>query len=330
MSTTALFLATLLFPGAAGEAGTGPSPSSAGARPSLADTAPAAKAAPETRVSPAATAVPVARTSPAATAAAAPAVGSRPIPVSVRPFRPDSSARNRAGGTSPRTLLPAAVAGLAAISGWDEPARRGALDLRGEGTGADEAVFDAAELFGAWEVALPAYVTGAVGAGALIGGSEGARRGLAALAGTAAASAANEALNRAVGRARPSWEEGAFSFDAFRGHASFPSGHTAFVFAAAAGLDAVTEGWIPAAAGYGVASLTGVSRVYHDRHWLTDVVAGAALGTAVSHVVARRMFGALGVAEEEGDGEGAAGSGTPRIRPLADPATGTLGLLLTL
>lgn len=317
MSTAALLLASLLLPGTAGEAWTGSSPSSAGAGSSRADTASTA------------------RVTLATTAAPPRTADSRSIPAPIPAFRPDSSPRSRARGSSPRTLLPAAVVGLAAVSGWDEPVRRGALDLRGEGTGADEAVFDAAERFGAWEVALPAYATAAVGGGVLLEGGEGAKRGVAALAGTAAASAVNEGLNRAVGRARPSREEGAFSFDAFGGHASFPSGHTAFAFAAAAGLDAVTEGWIPAAAGYGIASMTGLSRVYHDRHWLTDVAAGAALGTAVSYLTARQALRALGVEEggkearEERAGRTSEAAGDATLtRLVADPVTGVVGVRL--
>ena len=61
---------------------------------------------------------------------------------------------------------------------------------------------------------------------------------------------------------------------------SFPSGHTATVFAAAEWLR--TEYWQRSPwigmAGYAAATATGVLRVYNNRHWVSDVVAGAAIG----------------------------------------------------
>lgn len=61
---------------------------------------------------------------------------------------------------------------------------------------------------------------------------------------------------------------------------SFPSGHTAFAFSGAELLRLEyghTSPWI-AAAGFAVASLTGLMRIYNDRHWAGDVLAGAGIG----------------------------------------------------
>ena len=61
---------------------------------------------------------------------------------------------------------------------------------------------------------------------------------------------------------------------------SFPSGHTAFAFAGAELLRleySETSPLIPVV-GYLVATLTGVMRIYNDRHWAGDVLAGAAIG----------------------------------------------------
>ncbi len=61
---------------------------------------------------------------------------------------------------------------------------------------------------------------------------------------------------------------------------SFPSGHTAFAFAGAELLRleyGETSIWIPIA-GYSVAALTGFMRIYNDRHWFNDVMAGAGIG----------------------------------------------------
>lgn len=66
---------------------------------------------------------------------------------------------------------------------------------------------------------------------------------------------------------------------------SFPSGHTTAAFAAAAAVVSEAERgwpghfWLVAPAMYGGASLVGLSRMYHDKHWASDVALGAAIGT---------------------------------------------------
>ena len=76
-------------------------------------------------------------------------------------------------------------------------------------------------------------------------------------------------LKICVNRTRPNGEE-----------ESFPSGHTAKAFMGAT-LLAHEYGsrsiWIPIA-GYTVATATGVMRVLNNRHYLSDVVVGAAVG----------------------------------------------------
>lgn len=61
---------------------------------------------------------------------------------------------------------------------------------------------------------------------------------------------------------------------------SFPSGHTATSFAFAEWLRTEywqTSPWI-GVSGYLVASTVGVLRVFNNRHWVSDVVCGAAIG----------------------------------------------------
>jgi membrane-associated phospholipid phosphatase len=67
---------------------------------------------------------------------------------------------------------------------------------------------------------------------------------------------------------------------------SMPSGHTSASFTSAAVL-AEHFGWKAGAPAYAVASLVGWSRVRDHQHWLSDVIVGAAVGTAVGHAVAR-------------------------------------------
>lgn len=62
---------------------------------------------------------------------------------------------------------------------------------------------------------------------------------------------------------------------------SFPSGHTATAFTAATILHkeyGLTRSPWFSVAGYGVATATGVMRVLNNRHWISDVIAGAGLG----------------------------------------------------
>jgi membrane-associated phospholipid phosphatase len=78
--------------------------------------------------------------------------------------------------------------------------------------------------------------------------------------------------------------------DAYR---SFPSGHTVMAFAAAAAVTGETARWWPDAtpfigtALYGGAALAGVSRMYNDQHWASDVLVGAAIGTFAGQKVVR-------------------------------------------
>ena len=98
-------------------------------------------------------------------------------------------------------------------------------------------------------------------------------------------------IKNVVGRQRPYVRpRNPRSYALFRGvndrdYQSFPSGHTVAAFAAAAAVTAETSRnapnstWIVAPIMYGGAALAGVSRMYNNQHWASDVVIGAAIGT---------------------------------------------------
>jgi membrane-associated phospholipid phosphatase len=74
-------------------------------------------------------------------------------------------------------------------------------------------------------------------------------------------------------------------------YTSFPSGHVTTAFAAASAASQeitylwphASRLWTPVL--FTSASLVGVARIYEDKHWASDVVAGAAVGTLVSRAV---------------------------------------------
>jgi membrane-associated phospholipid phosphatase len=97
-----------------------------------------------------------------------------------------------------------------------------------------------------------------------------------------------------VGRYRPNSGRGAYRFSPFsNSDASFPSGHATAAFALAASVSDEVR-WAPATVGlYGLAALTAWSRLNDDKHWLSDVLAGAAVGvTSAKFINGRwRVFG---------------------------------------
>jgi len=109
----------------------------------------------------------------------------------------------------------------------------------------------------------------------------------------------NFAVKTLVGRARPFLDtRNPFNFGLLRGaegdqYQSFPSGHTAAAFATAAALaheiavDHPDARLLTGSLLYGGAALVGVSRMYHNRHWASDVVMGAAVGSFAGWKVVR-------------------------------------------
>jgi membrane-associated phospholipid phosphatase len=119
-----------------------------------------------------------------------------------------------------------------------------------------------------------------------------------------------------VGRSRPDIGEGSSSFKPLStqgDHMSFPSGHASDAFSIASVFADRYESPLVAVTAYGIASLVGLQRLYADRHWASDVFAGAVLGTVVGKSV-------VYLHKEK--------KNSVYVVPIADPSEGRFGLML--
>lgn len=140
---------------------------------------------------------------------------------------------------------------------------------------------------------------GTYAVGRIVGSRKVSEVGLHATEALLLSAAATELVKGVAGRARPYvLPPDADNFVAWTGftsagRTSFPSGHTSAAFALAAVVDREGGTYWPHAARivtpvtYGLASLVGLSRIYKDRHWVSDVVVGALVGEYSGLVVER-------------------------------------------
>ncbi len=150
----------------------------------------------------------------------------------------------------------------------------------------------------------PLYVVPVIGVSYLAGrlsGNQSLTR-LAWRAGSVAllASGVTTALKYTIGRTRPSHDGDSDLFQPFGGATSFPSGHTTLAFAMATVIaDETHDGWSDPLV-YGAAIVTAFARVNDDRHWASDVLAGALVGHLSARWLSRHHRltagpGALGI-----------------------------------
>ena len=102
------------------------------------------------------------------------------------------------------------------------------------------------------------------------------------------------------GRQRPWYEEGTDHWygpsgffkrytESFSKYDAFPSGHTILAWGTATVIAQMynSRPWVPVVC-YSLATLSGISRVTEDQHWLSDVFVGAVLGYAIGKFVVRK------------------------------------------
>lgn len=167
----------------------------------------------------------------------------------------------------------------------DEPIQRGFQDLQSEKLGNFSS--NLLEPFGA------EYSLAVAGSFALYGAfaedNKSLSTGLLAVESFLLSSIIVQFPKRLIGRQRPDFgpDVSPFEFEPIKSH-GLPSGHTTAVFSVATVIATQYSEtvWVPVVS-YSIATLAGLSRVYDNRHWFSDVFAGAALGYAVGKLVTK-------------------------------------------
>ena len=180
----------------------------------------------------------------------------------------------------------AAVSGLVlfATAFGDEGLQEEVQDFRSSGTNSLARVGNA---FGS-----PFFVFPVIGVGYLAGrlSDNSSLTRLSVRAGTAVVLSSGIAtvLKYSIGRTRPFQGGDSDHFRPFSGETSFPSGHTTLAFTLATIIaDETKDSWSDVAL-YSAATLTGFARMNDDRHWASDVLAGALIGHLTARWVDRR------------------------------------------
>jgi membrane-associated phospholipid phosphatase len=186
-------------------------------------------------------------------------------------------------------MAAAAVGGVSVLAYWQDDAIRDLFQRN-----RSEHLDHAAEYF--FEPLGRGYVCLSIAAGFYLAGEVGNRNklketGLAAFKSVVLTSVFTYVLKYATQRHDPQadhppdpriWEGPFGSYE----HTSFPSGHSAAIFALASVISTAYKDrvWVPVLS-YSLASLAAVSRIYEDEHWSSDVIIGSALGFAVGKLV---------------------------------------------
>jgi membrane-associated phospholipid phosphatase len=181
------------------------------------------------------------------------------------------------------------LGGLSALMLLDNSVQDYAQDHRSE---RGDEVSGTIRHFGQVEV-FGTITAGVVAGGLISGNHEVTRTGLRLATTLVVAGATSTLAKLAFGRPRPADSFDADGYVPFSGQEAMPSGHTTMAFAFATTLaDDIHRTW----ASVGLYTLAGGvawSRINDNRHWLTDVVAGAAIGITSSKLVSGRwqIFG---------------------------------------
>jgi membrane-associated phospholipid phosphatase len=126
---------------------------------------------------------------------------------------------------------------------------------------------------------------GLLGAGLISGNDDVTRAGGRLAATRALAGATATGLKLGTGLPRPNEISDVAGFEPFSGQDAMPSGHTTVAFALATALsDDIHRTWASVGL-YTIATGVGWSRMNDNKHWLSDVVAGAVVGVGSAKLV---------------------------------------------
>lgn len=199
----------------------------------------------------------------------------------------------RAGSVQAQEIVSGreAAAGAAVLAGALLLDRAFDGAVRDGGGGSLEPLSDALNYGGRPQYAA-ALLAGTWAAGELAGRGEVADAALHVGAALAAGGVMNGALKYGVGRERPSETDDPHHFRPFADQnrwQSFPSGHTVVAFSLASAVsEEARRPWVTALA-YGGAAAVAWSRVYEDKHWASDVTAGAIIGIVAGRGTVRLL-----------------------------------------
>jgi membrane-associated phospholipid phosphatase len=135
---------------------------------------------------------------------------------------------------------------------------------------------------------------GTVATGLISGNPRLTRAGARISSGIALGGVVSTLIKLSVGRRRPFSAADQYTFGPFsKADASFPSGHTMTAFALVTGVSDEVHSLPVSIALYTLATGVGWSRMNDNKHWLTDVVAGAAIGVTSAKIMNGhwRVFG---------------------------------------
>jgi membrane-associated phospholipid phosphatase len=182
-----------------------------------------------------------------------------------------------------------AVLAIGALTLLDDPVQRWAQTERSSASDGLAGVF---RHVGQPEVYVPVTL-GLVATGVVTGERRFTNAGLRAMASLGVSAATELTIKPLLGRARPFSGVGPYHFRPFHGSYAMPSGHTTLAFALAASLADEVRSPVVKVALYATATGTALSRVNDDRHWVSDVAAGALIGITSAKLVNGRwrVFG---------------------------------------
>ncbi|HEV2752172.1 MAG TPA: phosphatase PAP2 family protein [Gemmatimonadales bacterium] len=178
----------------------------------------------------------------------------------------------------------AALGGAALASAFDEAVQHATQEHR---TRFGDEAAAVARRMGQPEVFVT--VPGAVFLAGIVAGRPALRRSGERIAGSLAlAGVLVTGAKLVIGRLRPFQSEEPYDLKPFSGADAFPSGHATMAFGLAAALaDEIRRPWASVVL-FAAAAGTGWSRLNDNKHWLSDVVAGAALGTSSAQLIEGR------------------------------------------